>query len=379
MDGFCYISTIFSMAASQIYFLMSSLILVLQSLMGLSIVHEVIPDSTSFSGHRTLNYYQDNRELYFTSNTQLHFMPGIFLIKSLLTINNVTNFSLVGSTSDDTVLTCNNDTGGVLITHSDGIRIKDIEVKNCSHDFSALYKWKSVPKSLHSAEINLMMVKCTNVVIYNSLFFSSSSIGLFLYNLKGNSSLHNVHLNSILLTFDNVKDQTYVSLTGIEHMKSTHIGDYVISIIIGDHSSSVVIIVSQMEFKTFRVLYIYIETCKGKNYIGINDVLATNLTGNSWPESEVVMINFVVKCTNFELKRISSTQICLVNSHFTHICGALHSALISIIVKEQKESILIGNIKLINATFSDIQKTQIVTSKKSQLIVMTLPKLGWIF
>ena len=353
------------MAALQFFLALLPLALLLQ--ISTSTVHEVLPDSKSLNGDHKLKYYQDNGRLYFTSNTQLHFIPGIFLIKSLLTISNVTNFSLVGSTSDDTVLTCSDDTAGVLIVCSDGIIIKNIAITNCSYIYRTRYKWKSSKIPHDPIKANLMIIRCKNIAIEKSLFFSLVSIGLSLYNPKGNSSLHNIQLNSILITVNYVKNQTYLLLSRLSYMPSRLNNDYVISIIISDHSSNIVVILSQIVFNRFLALHVHIETCIGKNYIGINNVSVENFNDNSRPEYgdlDVVMIYFVSQCTKFMLYRVSSTQIQFMNSHFIHIYGdGLDASVISITMEEQ-QSIFYCFINFINVTFSDIQKTRIVTSKK---------------
>ena len=144
-----------------------------------STVYKVWPDSDSLSGHYILEYCQDNRQVYITSNTQLHFTPGAFLIKSLLVISNVTNFSIVGSGSDDTVLTCINDTAGVVLAYSNGIGIKSIAIINCSQVFQTQHStWIPFQMYFDSKDTNLMISNCKNIIVEDSLLFSPSRIGL---------------------------------------------------------------------------------------------------------------------------------------------------------------------------------------------------------
>ena len=54
----------------------------------------------------TLQYYLLNSSKYFTSNTQLHFLQGIFYINADIVINSLHNFSLVGSGVNNTIIEC---------------------------------------------------------------------------------------------------------------------------------------------------------------------------------------------------------------------------------------------------------------------------------
>ena len=348
------------MTAQQVCFTLLPLALLLQ--VATSTVHEVLPDSKSLDGNYTLAYYQDNGQVYFTSNTQLHFMPGIFLMKSLLTISNVANFSLVGSTSDDTVLTCSDDAAGVLIAHSDGIIIKDIAITNCSYDFSTQYVKLS---HVYTQTTNMMILKCSNILIMNSLFFSIFSNGVALYNPTGNSSLYNIRFNSIVISVNNVENTTRLSLTRLNYMyvQPRSPFEFVISVIISNHSSNVEIIFSHLVFNRFLAINIDIDTCLGNNYIKINNLLVTHIYGSGWPGIEVVLINFVVQYFSTLLGKLSNTHVQFINCHFTSIFGGPSTSLINIYLDEQHYTGIFYYIDFIDSTFSDIQRTQIIDSR----------------
>ena len=91
----------------MIHFMMKTLIL---SLLLLRIVtctvYNVIPDDDNITCNHchTLQYYQLNISKYFTSNTQLLFLPGLHHLHTDLIIQNVHNISLIGSTANGTTL-----------------------------------------------------------------------------------------------------------------------------------------------------------------------------------------------------------------------------------------------------------------------------------
>ena len=77
-------------------------------------VYYVTPDDQSHINNdrpidhecHTLQYYLLNNSKYFTSNTQLHFLQGSFYINADIVIDNLHNFSLVGSGVDNTIIEC---------------------------------------------------------------------------------------------------------------------------------------------------------------------------------------------------------------------------------------------------------------------------------
>ena len=80
-------------------------------------VYTVSPDDDHYYPNTTchhchnLQHYMLNITKYFTSNTQLLFLPGLHHLHTHLIIQNVHNISLIGSTANgttpDTVIQCN--------------------------------------------------------------------------------------------------------------------------------------------------------------------------------------------------------------------------------------------------------------------------------
>ena len=64
------------------------------------------PNTTCHHYHN-LQHYLLNITKYFTSNTQLLFLPGLHHLHTDLIIQNVHNISLIGSTTSDTVIMSN--------------------------------------------------------------------------------------------------------------------------------------------------------------------------------------------------------------------------------------------------------------------------------
>ena len=77
-----------------------------------STVYHVMPDNHYHpisDNTYTLQHYLNNTNKYFTSNTQLHFLPGRYYLNNDLIIQGVSNFSLIGNRTNEvinTVINC---------------------------------------------------------------------------------------------------------------------------------------------------------------------------------------------------------------------------------------------------------------------------------
>ena len=94
------------------------------------------PNTTCHHCHN-LQHYLLNVTKYFTSNTQLLFLPGLHHLHTDLIIQNVHNISLIGSTANgttlDTVIQCNS-LYGIVMTNITNLTMKNMVVKDCIKD-----------------------------------------------------------------------------------------------------------------------------------------------------------------------------------------------------------------------------------------------------
>ena len=91
------------------------------------------PNTTCHHCHN-LQHYLLNITKYFTSNTQLLFLPGLHHLHTDLIIQDVHNISLIGSTANgttlDTVIQCNSSVG-ILMNNITNLTMKNMIIKNC--------------------------------------------------------------------------------------------------------------------------------------------------------------------------------------------------------------------------------------------------------
>ena len=104
-----------------------------------STVYYVMPDNHYHpinDNTYTLQHYLNNTNKYFTSNTQLHFLPGQYYLNNDLMIQGVSNFTLVGNRINEVINTVINCTSpaGIVVDGSSNIVIANMVMNECGND-----------------------------------------------------------------------------------------------------------------------------------------------------------------------------------------------------------------------------------------------------
>ena len=179
-----------------------------------SIVYTVTPDdhyypNTTCHHCHNLQHYLLNVTKYFTSNTQLLFLPGLHHLHTDLIIQNVHNISLIGSTANgttlDTVIIHCNSSGGIIITNIVDLTVKNLTIKKCEIDTKILTKMLSnITISLHYTEKSIVLINCLNVELINitlhgkNQYYTHSLMGI---NVLGNSSFEGLTSNGFAVEY----------------------------------------------------------------------------------------------------------------------------------------------------------------------------------
>ena len=112
----------------------------------------------------TLQHYLNNTNKYFTSNTQLHFLPGQYYLYNDLIIQGISNFSLIGNRIGEVINTVINCTSpaGIAVVRSSNIVIANIVMNKCGNNF----EW-FIPgnKTLGNTTKTLFVFHCNSVTI----------------------------------------------------------------------------------------------------------------------------------------------------------------------------------------------------------------------
>ena len=139
----------------------------LSSISATHIVYTVTPDdhyypNTTCHHCHNLQHYLLNVTKYFTSNTQLLFLPGLHHLHTDLIIQNVHNISLIGSaangTTPDTVIIQCNSSVGIIMSIISNLNMVNLVIENCKIQNNFLNI-----SYFFVREISMILSQCYNV------------------------------------------------------------------------------------------------------------------------------------------------------------------------------------------------------------------------
>jgi len=140
------------------------LVLIISSLLHTtsSTVYYVIPDDNYSTNNDTytLQHYLNNINKYFTSHTQLHFLPGQYYLNTDLIIQHVSNLSLIGNRTNEvinSVIKCTSP-AGIVVIGSSNIVIANIVMKECRNGYSYFTE--------NTDSTNLLVVNSISIAVY---------------------------------------------------------------------------------------------------------------------------------------------------------------------------------------------------------------------
>ena len=164
-----------------------------------STVYYVIPDDhyTSNNNTYTLQHYLSNTRKFFTSHTQLHFLPGQYYLDTDLIIQNVSNLSLIGNRTNgviNTVINCTSP-AGIVVYGSSNIVIANIEIKECGNEYKEYDSLASiyVHTDNHRRRFSLLVFDSQTVTCeyFHSTWHRNPS-GIKIMDTLGNTTLLHV-------------------------------------------------------------------------------------------------------------------------------------------------------------------------------------------
>ena len=187
-------------------------------------VYTVTPDydpNTTCHHCHNLQHYLLKPTKYFTSNTQLLFLPGIHHLHSDLIIQNVHNISLTGNTNgttQDVVIQCNI-SGGVLMVNVTGLVISNMIIQDC------------IVHQKGTTGNNALVIKdCKFVAVYQVVVLVSVNDMEFYYtyailvvNVLGESYFDHVRCDGIGLFYFEVEHvEREVNTVSIDYYQNTN-------------------------------------------------------------------------------------------------------------------------------------------------------------
>ena len=198
------------------------------------------PNTTCHHCHN-LQYYLLNITKYFTSNTQLLFLPGLHHLHTDLIIRDVYNISLIGSkaaTNDellDTVIQCNStDTVhiGILISNIMMITLSNLKLQNCGK-----VTIHQDAKTSTFIEASIEILSCFHVYMESIIINGVPKLGIMATNAF-DFSLLSVSSKGIKILYEDLNDIYLYSLPILMLQNHTTLNiDHFTIIYLGHHTN----------------------------------------------------------------------------------------------------------------------------------------------
>ena len=177
-------------------------------------IYNVTPDDTTCHHCHNLQHYLLNTTKYFTSNTQLLFLPGLHHLHTNLIIQNVYNISLIGSTTNgttpDTVIQCDSSVG-IVMKNITLLIMKNMTIQNCTARNQSL-KATIIITDCSYVQLHHMHSKPSNIF--------PTLIGV---NIFGESCLNDMKGNMIKLIYNDTTTNIKYHTIFIDHYKISNV------------------------------------------------------------------------------------------------------------------------------------------------------------
>ena len=182
-------------------------------------VYNVIPDdhNTTCNHCQTLQYYQLNITKYFTSNTQLLFLPGLHHLHSDLIIQNVHNISLVGTANGTTLDTVTIiQYAKIVMNNITNLTIKTLMIQRNESLLNSSTDWLSpvvIIRDCINVLVNYLQIHITHD---GPIEFTS----LLLVNILGRSQVSHILCNNIEIHYTETEIENEDSYLLIDHYQT---------------------------------------------------------------------------------------------------------------------------------------------------------------
>lgn len=343
-------------------------------------VYYVRPDNEGFlennsSSAHTLSDYLLNASDYFTSNTELKFLSGLYCLDAVIMIKDIDHFSLTGNSRNgtiDSIVECAQYKfgGGIVIINSSYINIQDLILKDCNTglDYPLYLKGGIVSGSYYVSLLinNSHTLNICHVTTQWISFYNIALINVF------NSSLNNISSNGMAVIYNNAVDKNYSSITNnnklLIHVYNSVFSSYnftpyemVLNFI--QYSSGVQVQISNVQYKSDKAMFVYSyasTACNGINKVSfincsLNDIKCVEKSDEQDSIITIIVDNYL--CSFHDNKQ--TNLITFMNCSFSNNVNT--KALTKYIIKFQNtnsDSLL----HIVNSQFCNNDGTIILTS-----------------
>ena len=294
-----------------------------------SSVYYIKPDNQYVNiSANTLDYYLQNATKYLASNNQLYFLPGVYKLNTVIKIQNVYNFSLIGiETKNDSVIIKCLLTGGIAIINSSYTNLKHLTMERCKSELSV----NSIPGfdySTYNLNASLLINNSHSINIHQLTLLKTESYDIILINVLSDSALSEVSSSGILAVYENYKGMqksehnlTITKYYPISPINCYKVQDYCYKLAFAmfDHPYHININITEITFSTEDSIFIRSHTCKGFNKVTIFNCNFTNITMSATTAKvgAVIKMNFF-SCSEPYFYNKQMNQINVLNSYFFH-------------------------------------------------------------
>ena len=250
------------------------------------VVYHVVPDDHYLAtNNNILQHYLNNSEKYFTSHTQLVFLPGKHHLHTDLVVQHVVNLTIEGKEMYNTAVYCTTP-AHINISNSDGINIRYLDIYKCG-----CYQIDSPFSSLY-------IFNCSDISIDDSLVLCDKQCGLVLVNVVGDTHLFNIASSHLLITHNMTRGNSTMRIVNYNHIGHSSDKYRAVEIRLYEHSQHIKIDIYHAVLNLDKAINIYCSTSKGVNKVTIAKM---NVTGIILAEDyvRITIINGIRVPNNF--------------------------------------------------------------------------------
>ena len=186
------------------------------------LVYNVKPSNYNFSVNCTNTFcfeLNDIPKVYFESNVQLHLLAGVHKLVKQISMQNVTNFSMIGQHDTSVKVLCTPGKGQMFFTSSVKLSIANITFMNCgAHYSSSVMAYKHISPNMAAV---IVYYRCTAIQIINTTFQNSYGHSIIAVSMKGISTITDASF-----FYNQSLSSTNYLIAGIL-FDNTHFGDYI--------------------------------------------------------------------------------------------------------------------------------------------------------
>ena len=337
----------------------------------------------------TLQHYLNNTNKYFTSNTQLHFLPGQYYLNNDLIIQGVSNLSLIGNRTNEVINTVINCTSpaGIAVVGSSNIVIANIVMNECGNDYTAFMKGPLFEsKIIHL--ISLLFLQC-ELITCTHFYTSKDAGGIEFINPLINIQLSNSTTESLGIWYnEHAGNANHTCLVDNIQFHDNNSDVYTVQIKQFNMPSNISLIIQHVNFTNTLALIIICVNCTGHTSLLIADCNFTSkqenidqvlydydydydyegydfnyeydtpvYVYNNFTHSNSTVYAYYQDCGNIH----TSNKIQLINSHFINNVGL--KELIHVNQNNIYNNYLVNlSIIIIHCTFHNNQYVQILSA-----------------